>query len=314
MFKNKSLSFGKIGQAMITKTITVGSFINQVHYSSVNHDSKEFVIFYPGDVQLSKLEFQRNLGSDYPFQNNNDIVEEVYYEKVLDLLHTKYPNANSYVIIQPSKLNTESLIYEFDNFYIKGNSIRLLLHILKDLFPNQTFGEPTENSPYLHLLAFSKGCVVLNSQINEYINFKRNINNKHNLFENFTWWDEKPQTVIHSCYHLKAVNPTKEVQQIIIDEMNQCINLFENNVSSIHFLDVHRFIYNKEILTGFITYLNERQENLFIKIHQTPLVKEQNIFRRHVKVESEVFLKTIQKQTNNVYYQYYYKELEKKRF
>ncbi|EFC41532.1 predicted protein [Naegleria gruberi] len=297
-----------------------------------NNGKKEYTIFFPGDIQLRLNDFMKYLQVDYPFESSfdddeNGRVMEVYYEHVLDILYRKYPETSGLVIIQPNTLDLSSFIYEYENFYVKGNANAVLFEILDNLFPNEGFGRNVgENQQHvqLNLVAFSKGCVALNSILSETANcancLAKNVNHL-NESEDYLHWDEKPNKLVLPCYKITL---KKEGQRNLNrEEMERCVGLLKYNVKSINFVDCHRFITSEKLLTSICKLLDERiHEDAFkFKIHQTPLINEDNQFRKHIKYESDLFIKTLKKiyssgEKNSpcpfLSYQYYYDELEGK--
>ncbi|KAG2392439.1 hypothetical protein C9374_012691 [Naegleria lovaniensis] len=397
-----NFSFGKAGSNFLTKTWldtssspprkqTVHYYLNEKYLkmedhschhdpqrssiatssSTLNPSQREYNIFFPGDIQLTRSDFIKYLNSDYPFEeedmnenantnpqqqhdlnntsheNHAPAITEVYYEKVFDLLYEKFPNSVAYLIFQPSQLDYTSLIYEYENFYVKGNANRLVLEILNDLFPHEYFGHDTCQA-FVHLLAFSKGCVALNSLISETTNFQWYLEQEDaescitfdhwkNTFK-YRHWDENTSPLVQKCYrvpllqeHIPLLNNTN-----FKPLMQQAVNFFKNQVKTIYYLDGHRFITDEVILQKFYsTIVYEKSTNsssgcstnssnplmMMIKIYQTPLVEEKNIYRKHIKMESEGFMKILKRTYSqlsrknqtpcpNLVYQYYYGELE----
>ncbi|KAF0978450.1 hypothetical protein FDP41_002270 [Naegleria fowleri] len=335
--------------------------------SASNSLNREYNIFFPGDIQLTRSDFIKYLNSDYPFEEDEEMKQqensppailEVYYENVFDLLHEKFPNSVAYLIIQPSQLDFTSFIYEYENFYVKGNANRLLLEILNDLFPHENFGQD-HCEACVHLLAFSKGCVPLNALICEVTNFKMYLEQQKqqensslysmmgtsltfdhwNHSFKYRHWDEHPNPFVQKCYRVPLLQEPIPQQQHnnFMNCMQQAVNFFTQQVQTIYYLDCHRFITDEVLLQKFYTFFLHKNESrpfilrsslsrsnpyLMIKIYQTPLAEEKGIYRRHIKVESELFMKTLKKAhvalckdnsspiCPHLVYQYYYGELQ----
>ena len=323
MPKRHNITFGVGGSNLLTRTVMVGGYENTVHYyerSESEMYGDEYVCFFPGDIQLRQEQFFKYFENDYPFQEGNDqdgdpSILEVYYERVVDVLLEKFSQCKAVVIVQPSKLDLGNFMYEYENFYVKDNANFQLIGILRELFPQEMFGCGSTKH-HINLVAFSKGCVALNSMICEvanYFQFRKSQNHDVKEYQtnyHYVHWDEpNPKSIVPKCYKI-ALSPNTN-SNLTKKQMKDAIQFFQNNVNSIHYLDCHRFITTESILTWFSDML--QQSNLYLKVHQTPLIHEKNPYRKHIIVESDGFMKIMRKHSkSSVHYQYYYKELENK--
>lgn len=239
------------------------------------------IILFPGDVQLSYQEMESDKATK-EYQHE-------CYEETIKTLYLKYPNTNI-IIIRPTRRDLV-IISEFDNFYIAGKAILHLNRLLNNtkkvlengklLFLIIDFKIQVNYGKNFILMAFSKGCVVLNNIISDFGSL---------FFDKYELWaSEHFENQVLDIYRIKSTHK-KQGYKDLQNYKKEIIEFWEK-ISEIHFLDVHRGITNKNLLLKILDYESKRNK-IKIFVHATPYLylNNESIYRRHIKPEIDEFV------------------------
>lgn len=102
------------------------------------------------------------------------------------------------------------------------------------------------------------------------------------------------QAKVHPWNHVNLTIRNKmkdEEGSAFFTSHNQEIIDFYKSIHSIHFLDCHRFIAVRKIISCFQDFISKHNPNLVVFLHQTPTLffNSENIYRKHVAEECMIF-------------------------
>ena len=131
------------------------------HHKNLNH----FVIYIPGDLQLKRSEMMSSTDDDCA-----QWAHESYEDTIEQSLAVKYPQDHSVICIIRPNVVVDTISY-FDHFFEAGRACMHLLALVESVkreivnrygMTNVEFTDVT-----FEILAFSKGCIVLNTLLAE---------------------------------------------------------------------------------------------------------------------------------------------------
>eukprot|EP01080_Neovahlkampfia_damariscottae_P004639 gene4639-8212_t len=263
---------------------------------------------FKNDVLVSISQEKHAKKNDYEEKMAMNSSEKKYidysFENTCMKLQDKFKNQNIFLIV-PSKKETVYSFNEYYNFYHPGISLIHLKKLYENSiqFLNQEYKLELDITTGINLIAFSKGCVVLNMICSEISNFYKNNSTYH------PWSIPENEKKIPNIYHMKLFqnkNLTNDLENLRKDTLE-----FSSKFTSMHWLDCHRFINNDLMLIDFIEYLKKSNDKLNLRIHSTCELygNNDNYYRIHIKPECDYFIEFLKmKWKNNLHFQYFDQE------
>lgn len=255
----------------------------QKQEDETQHFLRRFVIFFPGDVQLK---LSAMLGRN----GYQEWAHECFENTIQRALVTKYPELDTVIcIIGPTTSN--NTLNEFDHFYEAGSACLHLIGLIdsvKKYLSQEIKSVQFSSDERYELLAFSKGCVALNTILSEIASLYQY--EKYGKKELLFWETAEGRKFVLPFYHvyLRNFNSSSSIQKIINNRDR--IHYFYNNIEKVHWLDCHRYI-NNSLVNKLLTELfGERHEPTFY-LHATPFIEQTSPYRRHIKLEYNNFLR-----------------------
>lgn len=148
-------------------------------------------------------------------------------------------------------------------------------------------------SPTTHVLAFSKGCVVVNQMLVELATVFQQKKSQKGILK---WMTPEAKKYCYPLYHVDISNSDSDETFYFLKQNAEAVKRFFDTVKVIHYLDCHRFPTTEEVIKLVCEYCNMRDGDMQIFVHASPcLYKETSMYRKHIKPECDTFVGYITK-------------------
>jgi len=265
--------------------------INNLLFVKTKNPRKN-IIYFPGDVQNLESEMKNGYYSSY--------AEDYSLEKTALLLATRCTDSNIF-IVRPARFGPDHESH-FDHLLRPGVGLLHLKSLLQDALKQTKQDSKTGVLP-IFLLAFSKGCLVLNNFLSE-ISTLESLSTSSPPQYIVDWEDESMSNKLPSYEPSQLISRTKTTTDFIKKNEKEIFE-FVKQIHGMHYLDGHRFPTNVLVIENFVKAIAKiknykEKETLKIELSGTPR-QIRDTKREFIRFEFETYIKWLR----------YYNEKEK---
>lgn len=230
-------------------------------------NASENVIFFPGDVQT----FYKDMVADEDYSEYTPFSLEC----TVDLLYKRFQDANIWIIC-PSRF-TQNHLSEYDSLLRPGEGIMQFCTIfssaVKAIQDDEMSATAMMEKP-IKLVAFSKGGLVLNhilAELASTIKLRKNVADGVSEHETLLDWEAEYMASLLPNYEpSQRIGRTKTPAKVLLPH-EETVFSFVDKVSTIHWVDCHRYPTNPEVVRLISDYLTQRADHQHRRTRSTSL-------------------------------------------